>query len=154
MRLGYGPPYFCRLGRALGETMAVMMVAGNVVRWPMTPFEPVRTPSCEHRSGDELCNESHLEALYVSGLLLLILALLLIGLARIYGSRTCGDSELWRGRALGLLALLVMVAPLSLLISVLGRVTKPSWSFLMMNRCKRGEQGELGQSFYRLHWCF
>jgi phosphate transport system permease protein len=68
--------------------MAVMMVAGNVVQWPMTPFEPVRTLTSNIALEMSYATGSHLEALYVSGLLLLILALLLMGLARIYGSRT------------------------------------------------------------------
>jgi phosphate transport system permease protein len=82
------PSILLQLGRALGETMAVMMVAGNVVQWPMTPFEPVRTLTANIALEMSYATGSHLEALYVSGLLLLILALLLMGLARIYGSRT------------------------------------------------------------------
>ncbi|MBC2693578.1 MULTISPECIES: phosphate ABC transporter permease PstA [Pseudomonas] len=55
------------------------------------------------------------------------------------------NSELWRGRALGLLALLVMVAPLSLLISVFGEgLQSLSWSFLIDEPLQAGRAGGIG----------
>lgn len=37
------PSILLQLGRALGETMAVLMVAGNVMRWPESLFDSGRT---------------------------------------------------------------------------------------------------------------
>jgi len=82
------PVILLQLGRALGETMAVLMVAGNVVQWPGSPFAPVRTLTANIALEMSYATGPHLQALYLSGWLLLVLALLLMALARIYGSRT------------------------------------------------------------------
>lgn len=82
------PAILLQLGRALGETMAVLMVAGNVVQWPGSPFDPVRTLTANIALEMSYASGPHLQALYLSGWLLLVLALLLMGLARLYGSRT------------------------------------------------------------------
>lgn len=82
------PAILLQLGRALGETMAVLMVAGNVVQWPGSPFEPVRTLTANIALEMSYASGPHLQALYLSGWLLLVLALLLMGQARLFGSRT------------------------------------------------------------------
>lgn len=82
------PSILLQLGRALGETMAVLMVAGNVVQWPGSIFEPVRTLTANIALEMSYATGPHLQALYLSGWLLLVMALLLMGLARVYGSRT------------------------------------------------------------------
>lgn len=82
------PSILLQLGRALGETMAVLMVAGNVVRWPGSIFDPVRTLTANIALEMSYATGLHLQALYVSGWVLLVLALLLMGLARLYGSRS------------------------------------------------------------------
>lgn len=82
------PSILLQLGRALGETMAVLMVAGNVVQWPGSIFEPVRTLTANIALEMSYASGGHLQALYLSGWLLLVLALLLMGLARVFGSRT------------------------------------------------------------------
>jgi phosphate transport system permease protein len=82
------PAILLQLGRALGETMAVLMVAGNVVQWPGSPFAPVRTLTANIALEMSYATGPHLQALYLSGWLLLVLALLLMALARLYGSRT------------------------------------------------------------------
>ncbi len=57
-------------GRALGETMAVLMVAGNVVRVPNSVFDPVRTLTANIALEMAYAVGLHRSALFVSGLLL------------------------------------------------------------------------------------
>lgn len=44
------------IGRAIGETMAVIMVAGNQARMPKGLFAGVRTMTANHRAGDGICH--------------------------------------------------------------------------------------------------
>ncbi len=77
------------MGRALGETMAVLMVSGNVVQWPRTPFTPVRTLTANIALEMAYATTLHRSALFVSGLLLLAttVALLLVAAWRIAATR-------------------------------------------------------------------
>lgn len=58
-------------GRALGETMAVLMVCGNVVQTPRSPFEPVRTLTANIALEMAYALSLHRSALFVSGLVLM-----------------------------------------------------------------------------------
>ena len=69
-------------GRALGETMAVLMVCGNVVRHPQSIFDPVRTLSANIALEMAYAMGSHRGALFVCGLVLLFLIALMVMLAR------------------------------------------------------------------------
>jgi phosphate transport system permease protein len=60
------------LGRALGETMAVLMVAGNVVQVPANLFEPVRTLTANVALEMAYAVGDHRASLFVSGLALTI----------------------------------------------------------------------------------
>lgn len=64
--------------RALGETMAVLMVAGNVVQSPSSLFDPVRTLTANIALEMAYATGDHRAALFVSGLLLTGLVLLLV----------------------------------------------------------------------------
>lgn len=68
------------LGRALGETMAVLMVAGNVVQVPSSWFDPVRTLTANIALELGYALELHRSALFVGGLLLLAFATMLVAL--------------------------------------------------------------------------
>ncbi len=68
-------------GRALGETMAVLMVCGNVVQWPSSVFDPVRTLTANMALEMTYAVDHHRSALFVSGLLLLLLVISLVGSA-------------------------------------------------------------------------
>ena len=57
--------------RALGETMAVLMVAGNVPTLPSSLFDPVRTLTANIALEMAYAVDVHRATLYVSGLLLL-----------------------------------------------------------------------------------
>jgi len=69
-----------QFGRALGETMAVLMVAGNVIRWPDSLTAPVRTITANIALEMGYASGLHLEVLYLSGLLLLVAVALMMGL--------------------------------------------------------------------------
>jgi phosphate transport system permease protein len=68
-------------GRAIGETMAVLMVTGNVVRHAHSPFDPIRTLAANIALEMPYAMGDHRAALFVSGLLLMMLAMILWGLA-------------------------------------------------------------------------
>jgi len=76
-----------QFGRALGETMAVVMVAGNVVQWPHSLLAPVRTLTGNIALEMSYATGEHLSALFASGLLLMVLTGTLLFLAgRLRGS--------------------------------------------------------------------
>ncbi len=60
-----------QFGRALGETMAVLMVAGNVVQIPSSIFDPVRVLTANIALEMGYARDLHMNALFLSGLLLL-----------------------------------------------------------------------------------
>jgi phosphate transport system permease protein len=68
------------MGRAIGETMAVIMVAGNVVQIPGSIFEPVRTLTSNIAIEMGYATGIHYNALFATGIVLLtvIIVLLLI----------------------------------------------------------------------------
>lgn len=64
-------------GRAVGETMAVLMVCGNVVKLPTSAFDPVRTLTANIALEMGYALADHRAALFVSGLCLLLMWLAL-----------------------------------------------------------------------------
>lgn len=69
------------VARALGETMAILMVCGNVVQIPSQVFDPIRTLTANIALEMAYALGPHRSALFVSGLLLLGLVALCVGLA-------------------------------------------------------------------------
>ncbi|SOD19571.1 phosphate ABC transporter permease subunit PstC [Nitrosomonas ureae] len=69
--------------RALGETMAVLMVAGNVVQYPETLFDPVRTLAANIALETAYAMGDHRAVLFVSELLLMLLIMVLSGLVEL-----------------------------------------------------------------------
>lgn len=65
-------------GRAIGETMAVLMVCGNVVQTPKSLFEPIRTLTANIALEMAYATGDHRSALFVSGLILLAIIIVLI----------------------------------------------------------------------------
>lgn len=67
-------------GRAIGETMAVLMVCGNVVRVPGSIFDPIRTLTANIALEMAYALDDHRAALFVSGLMLMgvIVALVIV----------------------------------------------------------------------------
>ena len=68
-------------GRAIGETMAVLMVCGNVVQTPASLFDPVRSLAVNIALEMAYALGDHRSALFVSGLVLLAMIAALIGIA-------------------------------------------------------------------------
>lgn len=73
------------MGRALGETMAVLMVTGNVATAPRSPLDPVRTLTGNIAMEMGYAVGRHREALFATGALLLALVLLVNQAARRIG---------------------------------------------------------------------
>ncbi|MDN5935442.1 MAG: phosphate ABC transporter permease subunit PstC [Nitrosospira sp.] len=68
-------------GRAIGETMAVLMVAGNVVQHAGSLFDPVRALAANIALEMAYAMNDHRAALFVSGLMLMLLVMALSGVA-------------------------------------------------------------------------
>lgn len=71
------------LGRALGETMAVLMVLGNAAAVPRSPLDPARTLTGNIALEMAYAAGRHREALFASGALLLLLNLAVTQAARL-----------------------------------------------------------------------
>lgn len=90
-RIGIIGGILLSLARALGETMAVLMVAGNVVNTPHSIFEPVRVLTANIALEMAYATGMHRAGLFASGLLLTALVLALASLAaRVAGSTRHG----------------------------------------------------------------
>ena len=76
--------------RALGETMAVLMVAGNVVQVPTSLFDPVRVLTANIALEMAYATGDHRAALFVSGLALMLLVVTLAAMAGKLGGRLHG----------------------------------------------------------------
>ena len=66
-------------GRAIGETMAVLMVCGNVVQTPASFFAPMRTLTANIALEMAYATGDHRSALFVSGLCLMGIIVVLAG---------------------------------------------------------------------------
>ncbi len=78
-------------GRAIGETMAILMVCGNVVQTPSSIFDPIRTLTANIALEMAYALGDHRAVLFVSGLVLMAMIVVLavsaewISRGRIYG---------------------------------------------------------------------
>jgi len=70
-------------GRAIGETMAVLMVCGNVVQTPDSLFEPMRTLTANIALEMAYATGNHRSALFVSGLVLMAMIVALVAAAEV-----------------------------------------------------------------------
>ena len=62
-----------QVGRALGETMAVLMICGNIVQVPGSLFAPIRTLTANIALEMGYADPQHRSVLFVSGLMLLVM---------------------------------------------------------------------------------
>lgn len=74
-------------GRAIGETMVVVMVCGNVVRMPGSLFDPVRTLTANIALELAYALGDHRSALFVTGLLLMGVVIALVAAAEVMNRR-------------------------------------------------------------------
>jgi phosphate transport system permease protein len=78
-------------GRAIGETMAILMVCGNIVQTPKSLFDPMRTLTANIALEMAYAMGDHRAALFVSGLVLMAMIGALVAAAewishgKIYG---------------------------------------------------------------------
>jgi phosphate transport system permease protein len=79
--------------RAVGETMAVLMVCGNVVRVPTSLFDPVRTLTAAIALEMDYARGDHRAALFVCGLVLLAMVVALIAAAELIDRRRFPDAK-------------------------------------------------------------
>jgi phosphate ABC transporter permease protein PstC len=75
------------MGRAIGETMAVIMVAGNTLEIPRGPLDPVRTLTSNIALEMGYAAGQHREALFATGVTLFIIIMGLNGAALYLSSR-------------------------------------------------------------------
>jgi phosphate transport system permease protein len=92
---GIGAAVVLSLGRAIGETMAVLMVSGNAYRVPMTLFDPawVMTSVIAQHLGTAYVEPLWRSALFAIGFVLLIMSILFTAVAKLiirWGLRTRG----------------------------------------------------------------
>lgn len=69
------------MARALGETMAILMVSGNVVQTPSNLFDPVRTLTANIALEMAYALDDHRSALFVTGLFLMGIVVICVLLA-------------------------------------------------------------------------
>jgi len=69
------------IARALGETMAILMVSGNVVQTPSHLFDPIRTLTANIALEMAYALGDHRSALFVSGLLLMGMVVVFVVMA-------------------------------------------------------------------------
>ncbi|MGH8487681.1 MAG: phosphate ABC transporter permease subunit PstC [Gammaproteobacteria bacterium] len=79
------------IGRAIGETMAVLMVCGNVVRSPSSLFAPVRALTANIALEMAYALDDHRSALFVSGLMLAAVVVALVLAAERLSRRVVHD---------------------------------------------------------------
>lgn len=84
------------MGRAIGETMAVIMVAGNVVQIPGSLLEPLRVLTSNIAIEMGYAIGLHYNALFATGIVLLIVIMILVLIADYIGykSRVQGSGDL------------------------------------------------------------
>jgi phosphate ABC transporter permease protein PstC len=75
------------MGRAIGETMAVIMVAGNAAAVPNSPLAPVRTLTSNIALEMSYASGEHREALFATGVILFIIIMALNTLANLSSAR-------------------------------------------------------------------
>lgn len=71
------------MGRAIGETMAVIMVAGNSVNIPHSPLDSVRTLTANIALEMSYATGLHRQALFATGVILLIVIIILNSIASV-----------------------------------------------------------------------
>jgi len=81
------------MGRAIGETMAVIMVAGNAVSIPGSPLSPVRTLTSNIALEMGYASGEHRQALFATGVILFIIIMVLNTIATVTSRRARGKRK-------------------------------------------------------------
>ena len=80
------------MGRAIGETMAVIMIAGNAVNIPHSILDPVRTLTSNIALEMGYASGEHRQALFATGVVLFIIIMVLNTVANVTSSKTKGQN--------------------------------------------------------------
>ncbi len=75
------------MGRAVGETMAVIMLVGNSLRLPLSPLDPATTLTSNIGLEMGYASGAHLQALFATGIVLFVFIMLLNLAATIFRGR-------------------------------------------------------------------
>lgn len=75
------------MGRAIGETMAVIMVVGNAAQIPHSVLDPVRTLTSNIGIEMAYASGDHRQALFATGIVLFLVIMLLTGAAHLFARR-------------------------------------------------------------------
>jgi phosphate ABC transporter permease protein PstC len=75
------------MGRAIGETMAVIMIAGNAISIPRSVLDPVRTLTSNIALEMGYASGEHRQALFATGVILFIIIMILNTVAHISAAR-------------------------------------------------------------------
>lgn len=75
------------MGRAIGETMAVIMVVGNAAKLPVSPLDPARTLTSNIALEMAYAAGEHREALFATGVVLFVFIMILNTLASLRAGR-------------------------------------------------------------------
>jgi phosphate transport system permease protein len=78
------------MGRAIGETMAVIMVVGNAAQIPHSLLDPVRTLTSNIGIEMGYASGEHRQALFATGIVLFLVIMLLTAAARLSAQRRGG----------------------------------------------------------------
>lgn len=76
-QVGYRCAVILGLGRAIGETMAVIMVLGNAVALPESVLDPVRTLTTNIGIEMGYASGEHQQALFATGIVLFVIIMIL-----------------------------------------------------------------------------
>jgi phosphate ABC transporter permease protein PstC len=78
------------MGRAIGETMAVIMIAGNAISVPHSILDPVRTLTSNIALEMGYAAGEHRQALFATGVVLFVIIMILNTVANVTSSRAGG----------------------------------------------------------------
>lgn len=85
---GFVAAVILAMGRAVGETMAVLMVIGNTALVPRSPLDPVRTLTSNIALEMGYAAGEHRQALFAAGIVLFAMVMLLTSIANVVTSRS------------------------------------------------------------------
>ena len=80
------------MGRAIGETMAVIMIAGNAINIPHSILDPVRTLTANIALEIGYSTGEHRQALFATGVVLFIIIMILNTVANVMSSKMKGQN--------------------------------------------------------------
>lgn len=75
------------MGRAIGETMAVIMIAGNAIAIPRSLLDPVRTLTSNIALEMAYASGEHRQALFATGVILFVIIMILNTIANVTSKR-------------------------------------------------------------------